>query len=1800
MPAAMDMIQESVRLFGPEFAKADAQELYNSEAKAIVKVNTPLTTTEIASMKRRTGLDVLSTQRARRGNDHVLVQVENEITDSRLVSNFPADADFTTVLHIGATTKEVSAYWGHKGHEFYLHLGEDKDWSRILHDLINRLGQRLKHAQSPHLQNSKERDYRLKVSGVDELVTFLEHMSGDQKRVHLKFPEGRKYTHLIFGDSLYSISEEEFLSYFSRTGAIGAYGKVLYPDSFITEQISPSDVYRLHFTVLPIELVAFWDQVWPGCLAFTTLIPIDGVETILKHSLNFLVEHGQQAVTDWLVGAMATPLPVVTFLANIFDVVKFKPVLDQLWTYVKEKFKKKFLHVRLSWIGGFSNGYSHHWWSWAKWLRKRRIHSDKICIDWEVVSRVGETYLMKFYRSTGKDEIVYPLELPAERRCVKLPRIMSAYNPVLKDFSNCPSYFYVLEHDWFKVLNWALGEPLETLDPSVVMTTVTRVRGGLSLNSNVLVAPMGLVDRDVQDFVMCILMESYRQKNLMDAMNDDKESLTQYEMNILRVAKLLAKGVAIFSTGGLVIPAYYLFRWLVTTNYEFAFVEYFSEPKARVEVKKKLLVSRPGDIPIELRLPTEKKKAPTGCVMCDLQQAGAFAKGRDMSSTQEFICQLENRKQDLSLTTHEMNLLITKIRDSETYHRSKAGKKFMDGLQSFKHWAETNAGSGVTFSPVVHYIQGGPGTGKSVIVREMSAFLTDSGVNNSIVFPFSDLSQDYMNAPMLNTSKPRTFEADTTWWLTLRSNVKVLFADEFTALDELVLRGLAAHAGVGEIYLVGDKNQTRLDAAAGEGTDPSQAGASVGGCWNWDEISTHTLVWNFRNPPWQVKAMNRAHGLKMKSRRTDFSAVPSIVVLDEYNKFHQNDIEKEMVFAHASGNVIFGKHSTPDKTLPGSVNMSVRSAQGKTAGRVACSASQIDARTIDVHGQMLVAFSRNRTSLVYVAADAKDDPVPSKIAAFYGFDSQENIDAIERLPWPAIETNKKEAKFSDETLALGSWLAQKKILGELRQDIPEGQEGKEEVEVKVLEPTKPFSIKLLATSLDSDKLVDRERLEMVEGALVYYKTHYHFCLLDSLISQVSSVSHATDIKERFVRALAKREKTAFKFCTGDSPLDVPVWKTLDKKSLIPIADFVSWFESEDYGVVLYTRNEILATKSAGPYSLTDPVPTYVIAVDKEHATPTRIDAVPHVPVRFIGSPIPQLVLWYVNVGAKRACELQRNKDGVAVQVADKFAGYIPGKLVRCTAPSSGNSFWDSVREAHASRSSVFKVVDMPFPEKLDASPKTKYRGGTDAYRLASFLDPSGAYLQETAINYAGMVRGVHRPGKSNDISVNWEGFIHSRTAGGKLKKKARKTYRSILPGMVNHFNDSPEETLNAAHRLGQRQKKAELSAETKAWATRAVKKVFDEHWYPNFKANEFEINAVVDKALSDSVTRNYVKRGMKEIEKRGYKPLLVMSNKDQVKPIKDGKLDLGKSGQGILQSPAYVAAEYCGWMRSLNHHFKSAARPHVFYENLMTAREFRISLTKALRELPISSRYGIVDGEEFDAQQNAVTLFIEKEFRRLQGAVSEVIDAYYEIRGPQAFTMFGCFRGKTNYEKGSGFLDTLLGNTTLEMVAGTLIFSGVGPKVVAAKGDDYMQAQAGLSVDVQSKAELQAYTGMRWKVSIGNGGEFCGNTVSRAGCFPSISRYAIKAIAAKSRNYKHFVDQQESYRQKAKEIREDGLEECIAANVLAENKTEGYVRLAYDVLNSIGHVSQDQWLSVAKLRQNPLVFLPSASGAVML
>jgi hypothetical protein len=308
----------------------------------------------------------------------------------------------------------------------------------------------------------------------------------------------------------------------------------------------------------------------------------------------------------------------------------------------------------------------------------------------------------------------------------------------------------------------------------------------------------------------------------------------------------------------------------------------------------------------------------------------------------------------------------------------------------------------------------------------------------------------------------------------------------------------------------------------------------------------------------------------------------------------------------------------------------------------------------------------------------------------------------------------------------------------------------------------------------------------------------------------------------------------------------------------------------------------------------------------------------------------------------------------------------------------------------------------------------------------------------------------------------------------------------------------------------------------------------------------------------------------------------------------NGKLDLLKGGQGLMQTPPDFNLEWIAWSRVMNYRMKEWANDCYFIDDREPVEDFRERLSRAIREMPSSAQFAVVDAKEFDSQQNEVTVYAEYLFMCKLGFPENEVYDFQKWRREAKFICPRLFTGAINGDKGSGFLDTKSGNTVLETICSQALTTGVGPKIEAAKGDDDLVVQCGLKENLEGRKNLLLYMGMQQTVDIGDGAEFIGTTVSRNGMYANPVRTAIKATAHHYKDKTHFLEIQKAYRNHLKTWRIAGLQETIAATAEVTNSSVNYVKLCVGFVDSMSHITWEQFNQIAKPVKDLKFSLPSS------
>lgn len=1771
--SAVDIMNEAKRIHGPELAKLEAQVAFNSEYANTISTDYSLCTAEVARYKRWAGTDILPRHKKRQTNDHILFAVGREQLDRELERMFPQPQDNGTALHVGATFAEWRLWKSHLGHDFLFCLREGKDVARVHTELVKTVAHKLASMNLPSLRSVKGNATRVTLDGVSEGIKLLG--MGEHQRIFMDTPD-RRYSTLFFRDSLYNMTPEEFQGYWHKTGAVVGYAVMFFPDTMLQEHAMPSEHYKYEEYYQPVAAVEeVIEQVWPSILLVTPFLPLQGIAEAFREVLRFSLTTGWKFFSTWLTGAATDPYPLEYLAGSLFDVAKLGPIYNHLMSKVRPLLRKLLGRARVNWIGGVSNGYDHPIRRWEHWLKVRRNWlGPGDAIDTEVMARVGEMYLLKFFRTSGTDPITYTLSLPRTRNTVLVADLEASWSHGHQELGEI-KYFPQLEADVFKLVNWALGEPLDSLSPEVMHHTLNRIRGGFSLGSNVLVEPMAVDERLVSKVSLAALMYVYQKSNVVHLIESSKDANEYYERNITKWAKQIAKVGLVIATGGLAIPAYFLYRWLMEKNVTVEFVKFLPEVEALSVPGKftalgglcKSLLGRPEekkpavglDRRFSLVLPHRDDKAPVQCELCRFQKLGWFSDSTPEKG-QQFKC---HNSQAEALTSfgfrpEEMPDLLNFVMASEREHGTA---KVTQEIRKVKHFVEGNM-AGVEHSAELHFVFGGPGTGKTEVIKSLQALYGEAGRKTLYLAPFSKLMKDMVQCSVLKRPGKRDFLADTTWYWPKESNIDVLLVDECTGLDWRIVRLAACFLGVKKVMMFGDDKQTRLRPEAGEGTDVT---APTSGC-AYQNFPRHELLIQFRMGRWRTNLHNLLYGYEMVSRRQD-DDVPEFVTFEQYAAL-RGTVERELVFSHVSALEVFGVESNPDESER---NMSVRSAQGMTYDTTAIGYTLTDVRVRQAHGMLNVANSRSKQRPLYVVRSLEDEHVVDLRRELHVHTPEAVADIaarVQKLPDPVrLEPQSETEAYIDR------YILEKQSFGQVSVDAADLGDSFERV------PDLPKQQELVISDVSLSKLEDYDLFG-------FYRKVFHTCLPEAV---VKAAPESAEEVYKYLGAVYANDTLMGR--RGQwNPFNWAVTKALPQgcgKRYLSVQHFAQHCKIPNTGYAVFGKpgkRNVPTLVWASP-GVRDGTAAHVIwmTVDDNHVElrePFKVDL--HVPELSSEQEVSALDRFGDRLAVELACS------GGRVPV-DAWV-YVGLQRVQRPDWSRGHQ---NLAEAREPLTSAWAAS----PEKPEAGlpHRQKLRLGTNAYTMLSLVDPSGA-VQRPMLNEAGPVQGVTR---RTDVKLNLEGFLWDKTRAGKLKRRTQREYRSFNPGVGNHFNNTPEETLLAAQRIGRLEPKPKLGAETRAYAEELARKAYQEYFVPAFRADPDQANMRIAKGLRDARARNY--HGRSDAEKAKFATWrLTCSNKDQFKPMKDGKLNLLKPGQVLLQSPATTNLEWMGWNRVRGWLMKDSAKPHLFMDDYESQSGFRTRLCRAIRDLPSSVSVGIADGEEWDSQQNEVTVHAEKTLTKLLGALNKDVEDYYAIRGSLDFLMHGVFRGTTHGEKGSGFLDTKRGNTALTLMVGRELMTGVGPQVAAVKGDDWLRVQSGL-VEVPSAARvLRAKTGMRVNVKIGRGGEFCGASVSRAGIYPSITRALLRASAAKARSYEQFAAQQQSYRDHIQEYRDAGLEEVINYSAHAEGTNPESVRTALSILNSLGHISKAQWESAARVRKNPRFFLNSATGPTLL
>jgi hypothetical protein len=567
----------------------------------------------------------------------------------------------------------------------------------------------------------------------------------------------------------------------------------------------------------------------------------------------------------------------------------------------------------LTFNGGHSNGYIHNYDAWRTLMRDVVIFGNGIQLMVEITTRIGPMCVFKLIRSQCREKIVRTIQVPDDEMYVKVLDLWSSVNHRTCRISNPLVYFSVRESEFFDIFNYYMSLDPKSRSLDNLILAIRRRLGGMALVSRELVAPWDLPKRLVYPFALTV--------QVYCEVMGTKTNLIREN---LHPTSIMEKIKRYFRTAVSMIcwPITDLIEWLLSENLTDKLIKYPEHMGTIDQFARVQNQFKPNPIDFYTSEPNEEDKP--DCPTC-LELSGKMGEQKMRCMHKDFS------DHDFEMTTDELQTFRAELLDTD---------KDPPGLKAVKERCLSllpQVGFKVTCR--VEYLFGGPGTGKSYLLRALS----DEGTT-LVLAPFTKLAADYTNLRKEDGSVYDLAFKTTHRSLDLTGK-ETIMVDEFTAFDYRLLACAVYRNAAKTVWLAGDIKQTGLR---------DDEGLAITKRINVAELSRHELVYNFRNPPLTVAILNRVYGYQM---------IPKSKVVGEI--FHVVDIGAKVEGSQVI-DMAFSKNT--GEAYCSSGKQTVRSFQGSTHNTTRLVITKADVKLTAVESLAIVALSRHKQD-IYIATD---------------------------------------------------------------------------------------------------------------------------------------------------------------------------------------------------------------------------------------------------------------------------------------------------------------------------------------------------------------------------------------------------------------------------------------------------------------------------------------------------------------------------------------------------------------------------------------------------------------------------------------------------------------------------------------------------------------------------------------------------------------------------------------------------------------------------------------------------------------
>jgi len=563
---------------------------------------------------------------------------------------------------------------------------------------------------------------------------------------------------------------------------------------------------------------------------------------------------------------------------------------------------------------GHSNGYAHLTKNWETLLKRPAMSCNGISLAVEITSRIGPMAVFKIYRCENAEIVVRTIELQPHEEFVRVLDTWASVDHVSCKFKPKLQYFSVKESEYWETLNYMLSLDPKSLTLQNCMTYVRRRMGGMSLVSKELVSPWDLPKADAYKFAIAVTMQA-----MLMHEKTDKTFMTANVTSLTERLKAWIRQIAYYTF----YPISLLLEWLFSEHLTDRIILFpcgYRDQRARIVPT----TSKPLPIDVTIAFPNEEGRPV--CPFCD--------DIHDNLGDQKLDCKYKAvSNHTFKLSEDQLAALRNKLMDDDND---------MQGIRDVKAAAkEKLPGAAFEHTCRVSYIRGGPGCGKSHIIRAIS------DQSDLICAPFMKLKPDYER---VKSETGDTFDLPfkTQHRAMTTTGYKRIFVDEFTSFPYEMLCVTAFNNKCEEIILVGDERQTK--------TQEPDEGMYTGRHIKLDELSTHELLVNFRNPKDTVALLNQRYGYNMRAHSQIEDSI-KVINIEEI----PNVPCIKMAFTAASA-----------KFYTESEKNTVRANQGGTTDVSVLYATKMDGNLPMIDELGIVGISRHKEKL-FIVTDNSDE-----------------------------------------------------------------------------------------------------------------------------------------------------------------------------------------------------------------------------------------------------------------------------------------------------------------------------------------------------------------------------------------------------------------------------------------------------------------------------------------------------------------------------------------------------------------------------------------------------------------------------------------------------------------------------------------------------------------------------------------------------------------------------------------------------------------------------------------------------------